>query len=178
MKFQPINQFTEAGQNGRKLTLAWSATEGVQAKLRVAFATDDHAVVNQHFGASERFAVFAIDSERARLVEVIHFSAGSSEGRGDESGNAQSHHRLTEKIASLAGCSAVYCLAVGGSAVSQLLAEGIQPVRLESETPIDTLLEKLRIAIRDGGVSWIDRVVRRANDSSRFERMAEEGWQE
>ena len=60
----------------------------------------------------------------------------------------------------------------------QLLAGGIQPVRMENETPIESLLLELRKAIRAGGVAWIDRHIKRDGDSRRFDPMAEEGWQE
>ena len=135
--------------------------------LRVAFATDDRVAVNQHFGAAVGFAIYALDAERAKLVQVAEFAAESMDGNED---------KLAAKIDALAGCAAVYCLAVGGSAVRQLLAGGIQPVRLDEPTAIETLLTRLRAAIRVGGIAWIDRVVRR--DVGRFDRMADEGWQE
>ena len=137
--------------------------------LKVAFATDDRVAVNQHFGATLGFAIYVVDGEHARLVEVAEFPAESMDGN---------ENKLADKIATLAECAAVYCLAVGGSAVRQLLAGGIQPVRMESETPIESLLLELRKAIRDGGVAWIDKHLKREGDSRRFERMAEEGWQE
>ena len=137
--------------------------------LKVAFATSDRVSVNQHFGATVGFAIYAIDDERARLVQVAEFPAESMDGN---------ENKLAEKIASLAGCAAVYCLAVGGSAVRQLLACGIQPVRMEDEVAIELLLIHLRNAIREGGISWIDRNIKRDDDSRRFERMAQEGWQE
>ena len=137
--------------------------------LKVAFATSDRASVDQHFGASLGFAIHAIDSEHAKLVEVIEFPEESMDGNED---------KLAQKIAALSGCAAVYCLAVGGSAVRQLLAAGIQPIRLDEDVAIHTVLDQLRLAVRNGGVSWVDRVVRRHDDAGRFERMAEEGWQE
>lgn len=139
------------------------------AMLKVAFATSDRVTVDQHFGATVGFAIYAIDDERARLVQVAEFPAESMDGN---------ENKLADKIATLAECAAVYCLAVGGSAVRQLLAGGIQPVRMESETPIESLLLELRKAIRAGGVAWIDRYIEREGDGRRFDRMAEEGWQE
>lgn len=139
------------------------------AMLKVAFATADRVAVNQHFGATVGFAIYALDGERARLVQVAEFPAESMDGN---------ENKLAEKIAALAGCAAVYCLAVGGSAVRQLLAGGIQPVRMDDEVAIDSLLLQLRKAIREGGIAWIDRLVKRESDNSRFDRMAEEGWQE
>ncbi len=137
--------------------------------LKVAFATSDRAMVDQHFGATVGFAIYAIDGERAKLVQVAEFPEESMDGN---------ENKLAEKIGALAGCAAVYCLAVGGSAIRQLLASGIQPVRMEGEAAIDTLLVELRKAIRDGGVAWIDKLIKRESDSQRFDRMAEEGWSE
>jgi len=119
-------------------------------------------------------------------VQVAEFAAEAMDGN---------EGKLAEKIAALAGCAAVYCLAVGGSAVRQLLAAGVQPMRLDDAVAIDALLAQLRAAIRDGGIPWIDNAARRgpphtggeaepqkpiARDgaTSRFDRMAEEGWQE
>jgi nitrogen fixation protein NifX len=137
--------------------------------LRIAFATDDRARVNQHFGAAAGFAVYALDGERAQLVQVAEFAAESMDGNED---------KLAARIDALAGCAAVYCLAVGGSAVRQLLAAGVQPIRLEVPETIDSLLTTLRAAVRDGGVPWIDKAVKREGDAARFARMAAEEWQE
>ena len=142
--------------------------------LKVAFATNDRVSVNQHFGATLGFAIYAIyaiDGEQARLVELAEFPAESMNGN---------ENKLADKIAALDGCAAVYCLAVGGSAVRQLLAGGIQPLRLDEQTAIDDLLAQLKQAVRGGGIAWVDQYLKRAgvHASDRFERMAEEGWQE
>jgi nitrogen fixation protein NifX len=137
--------------------------------LKVAFATDDRARVNQHFGASVGFAIYALDGARAQLVSVAEFPPESMDGN---------ENKLPAKIAALAGCAAVYCLAVGGSAVKQLLAVGVQPLRLEEEMSIDRLLAELQKAVRDGGVPWVEKALGRSKDAGRFERMASEGWQE
>jgi nitrogen fixation protein NifX len=137
--------------------------------LQVAFATDDRVRVNQHFGASVGFAIFALDGERAKLVSVAEFAEESMDGN---------ENKLPAKIAALSGCAAVYCLAVGGSAVRQLIAAGVQPIRLEEETNIERLLGELQKAVREGGVPWVEKALNRDKDAGRFDRMAEEGWQE
>lgn len=155
--------------------------------LKVAFATDDRVRVNQHFGASVGFAIFALDGERAQLVSVAEFaeedsdcneSEASAQGNAGEAGVGRSHNKLPAKIAALSGCAAVYCLAVGGSAVRQLVAAGVQPIRLEDETGIERLLGELQKAVREGGVPWVEKALGRDKDDGRFDRMAEEGWQE
>jgi nitrogen fixation protein NifX len=142
----------------------------VPAVLKVAFASNDRSRVNQHFGASEGFAIFALDGDRAKLVEVAEFAVESMDGN---------ENKLAAKIQALTGCAAVYCLAAGGSAVRQLLAAGVQPIRLDDEAPIDTILAQLCTAVRDGGIPWVDKAIRRqGGGDERFERMLEEGWQE
>ena len=137
--------------------------------LKIAFATSDRILVDQHFGAAAGFAIYAVDGEHARLIEATEYPRESMDGNED---------KLASRIAALTGCAAVYCLAVGGSAVRQLLASGVQPVRLESACAIDALLLELRRAINVGGVAWVDQRVKREAPASRFDRMAEEGWQE
>ncbi|KAF7599006.1 MAG: nitrogen fixation protein NifX [Candidatus Dactylopiibacterium carminicum] len=138
--------------------------------MLVAFASGDRTHVDQHFGAAEGFVLYAIDASRARLAGVMEFPAEAMDGN---------ENKLADKIDALRGCAAMYCLAVGGSAVRQLTAAGIQPVRVESRQPIEVLLAALRDAVREGGVPWVDRILRRSQtDDGRFDRMEEEGWQE
>jgi nitrogen fixation protein NifX len=137
------------------------------AMLRVAFATDDRITVNQHFGAAVGFAIYALDGERWQLVELAEFPPQSMDGN---------ETKLPAKIATLAGCAAVYCLAAGGSAVKQLLAAGVQPMRLDDGASIESLLKQISAAVKDGGIPWVDKALRK--DAGRFERMVADGWEE
>ena len=139
------------------------------AVLRVAFASADRAMVDQHFGAAIGFAIYALDGERAQLVELAEFPPETMDGN---------ENKLPAKIAALAGCAAVYCLAAGGSAVKQLLAGGIQPMRLDDDTRIDSLLKQISAAVKDGGIPWVDKALRKQADAERFERMVADGWDE
>ncbi len=138
--------------------------------LRLAFASTDRVTVDQHFGASTAFAIYAIDAHKAQLVEVIEFI-------DSEDGNH--HDKLNPKIAALADCTAVYCLAVGSSAVQRLLASGVQPIRVEPGAPIEQLLAEFRQELNNGPSGWLARVLKaRTADSQRFDAMAAEGWHE
>lgn len=170
----------------RKLALAWSSTDSEPAMFKVAFATSDRLRVNQHFGAAQGFAIYALDGERAHLVELCEFATEAVAGHESEAGQSAAcgggvgHNpaSLADRVAALAGCAAVYCLAVGGSAVRQLLGSNIQPVRMDEDVAIESVLAELRKAVHEGGVPWVDKIMKRDSDSQRFERMAEEGWQE
>ena len=151
----------------RKLTLAAPPEPGT---LQVAFASKDRTHVDQHFGAAEGFVLYLADSTHAKLSGVLEFPPESMDGN---------ENKLSEKIDALRGCAAVFCLAVGGSAVRQLVQAGIQPMRLDTAEPVENILHTIICGIRDGGVPWIDKALRAQDgDTARFERMLEEGWQE
>lgn len=143
----------------------------LESAVRVAFASSDMKHVDQHFGAAEGFSIFAIDQDRSVLLEVAEF------GQLDMDGNED---KLAEKITVLDGCIAVYSQAIGASAINQLKAKQIQPLKVSPGAAIDGLLESLQEELRQGPGSWLARAIRNTGqpDPSRFERMEMEGWEE
>jgi len=152
----------------RRLQLAWSIKEEPAVTIRVAFATTDRERVNQHFGAAEAFAIYDVEPGKANLVGYGEFAAEAMDGNED---------KLAAKIGFLDGCQAVYVMAVGASAIKQLLARGIQPIRCDEVDDVAALLEELASAMRDGGVPWVDKAIAAQNRTdNRFADMADEGW--
>jgi nitrogen fixation protein NifX len=141
------------------------------ARLRVAFATADLKRVDQHFGAAERFAIYAVGPDGASLLEVAQFGSLAKDGN---------ENKLLEKFVVLDGCAAVYCQAVGGSAVRQLLAMGVQPLKVGHGTPIGRLLEDIREEFANGPGGWVARALKQMEKQTlnRFDLMEEEGWVE
>ena len=139
--------------------------------VKVAFASGDLRHVDQHFGAAESFSTYQLDPLRSSLVEVIQFGLLAMDGNED---------KLAAEIAALEGCVAVYCQAVGASAVKQLRAKGIQPIKVCSGTPISHLIETLQEELRAGPDTWLARAIeaRQPADPYRFDRMEAEGWSE
>lgn len=153
----------------RRLQLVWSTEAGESAVIRVAFASSDRNRVDQHFGAAEGFAIYEVTPERATLVAVGEFAAEAMDGN---------EGKLAAKVDFLAGCAAVYVMAIGASAIKQLVARGIQPIRVTEVDAIDALLGEISAAMREGGVAWIDRALAAtAKSETRFAAMEEEGWQ-
>lgn len=139
--------------------------------VKVAFATSNLKEIDQHFGAAESFAIHAIDAETATLVEVIQF------GQADMDGNED---KLAAKIAALEGCIAVYCQAIGASAVNQLRPLSIQPVKVTAGTPVSQAIRSLQAEMRLGPSAWLARAIENQNPerASRFDAMEAEGWSE
>lgn len=155
----------------RRLRLAWSVKQDPVAVIRVAFATTDRVRVNQHFGAAEGFAIYDVVPDRATLVGVAEFADEMMDGN---------ESKLSAKVEFLDGCSAVYVTAIGASAIKQLTARGIQPIRINEVDHVDVLLRDIAVAMSVGGVAWIDRAIAAQTKSridDRFAVMEKEGWE-
>lgn len=145
------------------------STDSSQATLKVAFASRDRRHVDQHFGAAEAFVIYAVGMEQWALLEVVQFLDTLQDGN---------EGKLAAKIALLEDCAAVYCEAVGASAIRQLLAQGIQPIKVSGGTRVDDLIVALQQAWLAGPTGWLAKAIRGRGDAARFAAMAEEGWRE
>lgn len=143
--------------------------EGEQDLLRVAFATTDRKTVNQHFGSAQSFAIYGVNPERERLLMVTEFGDLAQDGNED---------KLAIKLDMLEGCIAVYCRACGASAVRQLLALGIQPVKVSEGAEITALIKALQNELKEGPSNWLAKAIRRqqSDGGNRFDAMESEGW--
>jgi len=146
------------------------AGTGAGPVLCVAFATSDVSVIDEHFGSATRFATFRVWADQDELKSVTPFDQAEHDGN---------EGKLPAKIAALEGCAAVFCRAVGGSAVRQLLAQGIQPIKVEAGTTIRQTLAFLRGELARPTAPWIVKALARSEqqDVSRFDTMASEGWE-
>jgi nitrogen fixation protein NifX len=139
--------------------------------VRIAFATSDRRRVDQHFGSAEGFVVYAVSAEEAVLTDVAEFGDLAQDGNED---------KLAAKLKMLEGCAAVYCQAVGASAIRQLLAIGVQPVKVESGAIVAGLIDELQQAMRSTPPPWLikARSAATSRDGGRFDAMEAEGWSE
>lgn len=146
-------------------------SDAMDSAIRVAFASLDLKHVDQHFGAAESLATYAVTPRSTRLLEVVQFGRQAMDGSED---------KLVAKVQALDGCVAVYANAIGASAVSQLLANGVQPIKVEAGSPVARLLADLQDELRSGPNAWLARAIARqtSDDVSRFAAMEAEGWDE
>jgi nitrogen fixation protein NifX len=144
----------------------------METALKVAFASSDMVCVNQHFGSAKSFAVYAVDMENSELLEAAQFGELRQDGNED---------KLSVKIDLLGGCAAVYCQAIGGSAINQLIAKNIQPVKVHEGSKIKDLIVDLQNEIKAGPSSWLAKAINQhkgLNLEQRFDQMEDEGWDE
>lgn len=156
----------------RRLTLIDAADrdEFMATALHVAFATSDQKHIDQHFGSCQGFAIYLVSKDETRFKEAIAFAPAREDGNED---------KLKARIEALQGCAAIYCLAVGGSAIAQLKQAGIQPMKVAPGLEIKAQLGLLRKELREDPAFWMLRALDAADrDEGRFDAMDEEGWKE
>lgn len=143
----------------------------METALKIAFATTDMETVNQHFGSAKSFAIYAVDRDNEQLLEAAEFGELKQDGNED---------KLSVKIELLNGCAAVYCQAVGGSAINQLIVKGIQPVKVHEGSKIKDLIVDLQNEMKAGPSSWLAKAINqhKSPDPERFNQMEDEGWDE
>ncbi len=143
------------------------STKAHAMKVKIAFATSDRREVNQHFGAAEAFAVYELSESETRLIEVAEFIETAMDGH---------EGKLAAKVDLLGDCAAVYCNAVGASAIQQLLAKGIQPMRVDEGTLIDELLCGLLKSMANEPPVWLAKHLKKQSSAASF--AEDEEWQE
>ena len=157
----------------RRLQLMRRNTEEswMDTAIKVAFASSDMKSVDQHFGAAEAFVTYALNQDKYCIVEAIEFEKKAMDGNED---------KLAAKIDALEGCIAVYSQAVGASAITQLKAKGIHPVKVTPGAVIEDLLSSLQEELIQGPGSWLAKAIASTlpADPAKFDEMEAEGWEE
>ena len=93
-------------------------------KFRVAVATSDGIVVNQHFGRTDNFRIYDISQAHAiKFTEVRNVVPICQSGTHDAS-------KMKERSESLSDCKYVLVSKIGQGAINALEQEGISPMEL------------------------------------------------
>ena len=142
-------------------------TKEADMTVKIAFATSDRKAVNQHFGAAESFAIYEVSEAETRLIEVAEFIETAMDGH---------EGKLAAKVELLDDCAAVYCNAVGASAIQQLLAASIQPMRVDEGVLIDELLLGLQKNLLSDTPVWLVKHLKKQSGGKSF--AEDEEWQE
>jgi nitrogen fixation protein NifX len=170
-------------------------TEEASPMIRVAFASNDHAHVNLHFGAADSFVIYDVVAGEADLVAVGRFAQVEMKGENKDKGYARAptvapspfpggapipssvvveevalvpDDKVIAKLDFIDGCAAVYAASIGASSIKRLMARQIQPIIVDNGHDIEDLLNEVSLALSYGGLSWVDRAKGKARSSGRF----------
>lgn len=93
-------------------------------QYKIAVATSDGIVVNQHFGRAMNFKIYGIRKDNTfKFCEERNVAPVCEGGNHDE-------NRMKERVEALADCKYVLVSRIGGGAASALEQKGIIPMEL------------------------------------------------
>lgn len=129
--------------------------------MKVAFATTDGRLVDEHFGRASKFKIYEFTSESFRdLGERVFSDVGrdvsveSTKGMGTEHDSA-----IEAKIEKISDCKIVYMTNIGGPSAARLGKKGILPIKVVEGTVIAESAEALMTAIRSSPPPWLRKLV-------------------
>lgn len=168
--------------------------------IKVAFASNDQAHVNLHFGAAESFVIYDVSPGSAELVGIGRFVAVEMKGTNKDKGlprdqQGVSHveipsaldypplptdkppeDKVVAKLEFLKDCAAVYAASIGTSSIKRLMMADIQPIIVDNGHEIVDLLNEVSLALSVGGLSWVERAKTRQKTAGPVDMQGKEGW--
>ncbi|HID99786.1 MAG TPA: dinitrogenase iron-molybdenum cofactor biosynthesis protein [Thiotrichaceae bacterium] len=92
--------------------------------MKIAIASSDGKMVNQHFGKAKQFLIFEVDDEEINFIEIRKNqpACGSTEFGG------HTENALNRTVSLISDCEAVLCRRIGLGAEEELRKYGIEPV--------------------------------------------------
>ena len=124
--------------------------------MKVAFATQDLATVNAHFGWAKHIMVYEVMPEESIHVETHNF-ANNLEEDGNED-------KLIPKLKALADCAILYVAAIGASGAARVIAQKIHPMKVKEPEPIRELLEKLQTVLGGTPPPWLRKAMQKGQE--------------
>ena len=135
--------------------------------MKVAFATQDLARVDAHFGWAKHLAVYEVDAAGHRFVQTFPFGEDLAEDGNED--------KLAPKLEAIKDCAIVYVAAIGGSAAARVVASKIHPIKVAQPEPIAELLVKMQDVLKGTPPPWLRKVLEKDQGRTRsFEDDEEE----
>ncbi len=124
--------------------------------MKVAFATTDGNMVNEHFGRAGMFSVYDVTNKGHRFVELRKFADGVDHAVVDTREQGQVHEDAVQaKVERLSDCKLIYLTEIGGPSAARLVTKGIMPMKVKESVPIETALKQLGETIRQSPPPWL-----------------------
>jgi nitrogen fixation protein NifX len=128
--------------------------------MKIAFATTDGSMIDEHFGRAGMFAVYDLDREGYRFVEMRKFADGVDAAvTGTRDQGAVHDNAVQAKVDRLADCRIIYLTEIGGPSAARLVKKGIMPMKVKEVTPITRELDRLQDTIRTSPPPWLKKAM-------------------
>ncbi len=124
--------------------------------MKVAFATTDGKMIDEHFGRAGTFAVYDVLETGHCFVEMRTFAEGKDMAVVDTKDRGALHDEAVQhKVDRLADCKLIYVTEIGGPSAARLVKKRIMPMKVKEVVPIESALGQLVVTIRQSPPPWL-----------------------
>ena len=125
--------------------------------MKIAFATQDKARVDAHFGWAKSIVVYDVSPQGHHFVEGFDF--------GDELEEDGDEDKLAPKLEAIKDVAILYVAAIGGSGAARVVAMKIHPIKVPQPESIADILDKLQAVLQGTPPPWLRKAL--AKDGER-----------
>jgi len=126
--------------------------------MKVAFATENMVEVDAHFGWAKKIAIYEVQPEASRLVEIAEFAGDLAEDGTED--------KLLPKLDAIRDCAIVYVAAIGGSAAAKVVNLRVHPVKVPTPQPIAQIIERLQEVLKGTPPPWLRKALLKGQERS------------
>jgi nitrogen fixation protein NifX len=124
--------------------------------MKVAFATTDGKLIDEHFGRAGMFAIYDILETGHCFVEMRKFADGMDMAVVDTKDKGALHDDAVQnKVDRLADCKLIYLTEIGGPSAVRLVKKGIMPMKMKEIVSIESALGQLLETIKKSPAPWL-----------------------
>jgi nitrogen fixation protein NifX len=124
--------------------------------MKVAFATTDGKLIDEHFGRAGMFAIYDILETGHCFVEMRKFADGMDMAVVDTKDKGALHDDAVQnKVDRLADCKLIYLTEIGGPSAARLVKKGIMPMKMKEIVSIESALGQLLETIKKSPPPWL-----------------------
>ncbi len=124
--------------------------------MKIAFATTDGRLVDEHFGRAGMFSIYEMTERGCRFLETRKFADGVDQAVVSTRSEGREHEdAVQDKVERLADCKLIYLTEIGGPSAARLVKKGIMPMKVKEATPIETAVKQLLEIVKKSPPPWL-----------------------
>jgi nitrogen fixation protein NifX len=129
--------------------------------MKVACATTDGKLVDEHFGRAGMFAIYEITEGGYQFVAMRQFADGMDNAVVDTKDMGPLHDSAVQKkVDKLADCKLIYLTEIGGPSAARLVKKGIMPMKVKEVVSIESALDQLMGTIKQSPPPWLRKALK------------------
>lgn len=118
--------------------------------IKIAFASKDGELVNEHFGWCEKFYIYGVDKENYELLKEVDSSIK----------HEQEVDKLEYKIECIENSEILYVTQIGPKAANMVKIAGTYPMKsMREDEKIEDVIISIQKLMNDNPPLWLQRIL-------------------